>query len=164
MKGNQLLKSKWGTGVLVAVGLVGIALIGLTRILPRSAAAPEAEVTAEAVAQALEERLTGMLSATAGVGNCRVMVTMESGARYQYAADTTLSQSGDATSSAESLLWVETDSGPAGLLLTEICPTVRGVAVVCDGGGDSAVVSRVTDTVATVCSISTRRVCVMPKR
>ena len=92
----------------------------------------------------------------------RVMVTLESGTRTVYAADTASSAGADGSASySEHYLTVDTDSGPVGLLLTRIQPTVKGVAVVCDGGGDAAVQQRVVQVVSTAFHISERRVCVV---
>ena len=62
---------------------------------------------------------------------------------------------------SESYLTVDTDTGPVGLLLTHVQPTVKGVAVVCDGGGNAAVQQRVIQVVSTAFHISERRVCVV---
>ena len=56
---------------------------------------------------------------------------------------------------------MDTDTGPVGLLITRIQPTVKGVAVVCDGGGNAAVQQRVMQVVTTAFHISERRVCVV---
>lgn len=148
--------------VLLWVGILGLVLIGLTEILPGrdTDSAVAAEVTESQVEQALEQRITELLSAVEGVGRCRVMVTLESGARSVYAADSAVTASG----TSEQVLTVDTDTGPVGLLLTRIQPTVKGVAVVCDGAGDPAVCQRVAVLVSTAFHISQRRVCVVKQK
>lgn len=148
---------KW----LLWVGILGLVLIGLTEILPsKSADSTAVNVTETQVEKALEQRITELLSAVDGVGRCQVMVTLESGARSVYATDTATSSSG----SSEQVLTVVTDTGPVGLLLTRVQPTVKGVAVVCEGAGDPAVCERVTDLVATAFHISERRICVAKQK
>ncbi len=149
--------------VLMVVGLVGIVLIALSEWLPRRSAR-EAEdattasaVTAAQVESALEERITALIRQVEGVGNCRVMVTLESGSRFVYAADRTYSGQDNGS---EKTLIVETDVGPVGLLVTEIQPSVKGVAIVCDGGGDPTVCRQVTGLVCAAFNISSGRVCV----
>ena len=158
--------------LLLWLGVAGIALITLTEWLPQKESdlspitvTAVAEVTASQVEAALERRIGELLSAVEGVGRCRVLVTLESDTRSVYAADTVLSNSADGgSSSSETYLAVDTDSGPVGLLLTRVQPTVKGVAVVCQGGGDPAVCQRVQDVVSTAFHISERRVCVVKQQ
>lgn len=146
--------------ILLGVGLAGILIIALTECLP-SRRSEEADdlpaATAAQVEAALESRIADLLTVVEGVGDCRVMVTLESESRAVYAADVAVT---DDTRS-ESYLTVDTDGGPVGLLLTTLQPTVKGVVVACDGGTDPAVRERVADVVATAFHISERRVCVV---
>lgn len=145
-------KYRW----LLLLGLAGILLVGLSEWLsadtPHQPVATSASVSATALETALEERITTLLSQVQGVGDCRVMVTLEQGVRQVYATDS--------SGSGEQTVTVATESGPVGLRLAEIQPIVKGVAVVCAGGGDGAVNERVTSLIATVLNISSRRVCV----
>ena len=147
--GNKL---RW----LIILGLVGILLIGLSEWMGQSPTPKEdgmAAVTVSQIEQALEDRVTALLSRVDGVGDCYVMVTLEQSTQQVYASES--------ASGGESVLTVATDSGPVGLLITEIQPIIKGVVVVCDGGGDAAVCERVTAAVATAFNLSTRRVCVL---
>ena len=145
---------KW----LVWVGIIGLMLIGLTEILPEREKADTvlSTVTETQVEEALERRMTSLLTQVEGVGQCRVMVTLESGSRSVYATDSAVTASG----TSEQVLTVDTDTGPVGLLLTRIQPTVKGVAVVCQGGGDPVVCQSITDLISTTFHISERRVCI----
>lgn len=146
--GNRL---RW----LIAIGLIGILLIGLSEWLSK---APQKEpsgnsVSVSQVEEALEQRLTALLSRVEGVGDCYVMVTLEQGVQQVYASET--------SAGSESVLTVSTDNGPVGLLITEIQPIIKGVVIVCDGGEDSEVRERVTAAVATAFNLSSRRVYVL---
>lgn len=149
---------------LLWMSLVGILLIGVSEIWPSRNKTEETSVTltASQVEQALEKRITALLREVEGVGSCRVMVTLESDTRTVYAADTVSSTGADGSAAySENYLTVETDGGPVGLLLTHIQPTVKGVAVVCDGGDDAVIQQRVIQVVSTAFHISERRVCVV---
>ena len=150
---------------LLWIGLAGILLIALSEVLPRKKGtdtSASAMVSGDQVEAALEERITALLRQVEGVGSCRVMVTLESGSRAVYAADTVSATGADGSASlSESYLKVDTATGPVGLLLTHVQPTVKGVAVVCDGGGNPAVQQRVIQVVSTAFHISERRVCVV---
>lgn len=141
--------------LLVALGAVGIVLIGLSEWVkksPRTADDP-ITVTARQIEEALETRVTSLLSHIDGVGSCYVMVTLEQSAQQVYAAES--------ANGSEKVLTVTTDTGPVGLSVTEIQPIIRGVVVVCDGGGEPTVRERVQTAVATAFNLSSRRVCVL---
>ena len=108
-----------------------MALILLSQFLPESQAvsAPETDY-----ADLLEQRLVALVSSVDGVGECRVMVTLESGTEHVYTAQTAL--------------------------VAEVYPTVRGVVVVCEGGDQPAICDRVIEVVTTALNVSKRRVCV----
>ena len=155
--------------LLLLLGLAGVVLIAVSELLParrdrqeaeRSVPADSGTLPAAAVEAALEERIAALLHTVDGVGSCRVMVTLERGVQLVYAADQTSSAGQSGTAGSEKTLTVSTDSGPVGLLITELQPAVRGVVVVCAGGGDPAVCEQVTQLVATAFNISARRVCV----
>ena len=156
--------------LLIILGLIGILLIALSEWLPRRAGKTDGEQSTDAavsVAQveaALEERIAALIGQVDGVGDCRVMVTLESGSRFVYAADRTYNGTAENDSGSEKTLLVETDSGPVGLLVTEIQPSVKGVAIVCDGGGDPAVCRQVTNLVSAAFNISSGRVCVAKQK
>lgn len=167
------LKSGKGQKCLVAAGLLGMGLILLSELLPEKAppaAAPAERISAEDYADQLEQRLSSIITNVEGVGSCRVMVTLENGVEYVYAneqksgsnrveGDSGLSQKDD---SEQSVILIDTESGRDGLLVTELQPTIKGVMVVCQGGGSEEVCARVTEAVATVLNITTKRVCVVP--
>jgi stage III sporulation protein AG len=58
---------------------------------------------------------------------------------------------------------VSTKQGDKPLLLTEIAPRVKGVVVVCEGGGNAMVIDTVTEALATALNISKSQVCVVAK-
>lgn len=155
--------------LLVILGLIGILLIALSEWLPRRPRAENEQPTGGTVSvaqveAALEKRITALIGQVDGVGDCRVMVTLESGSRFVYAADRTYNGTAENDSGSEKTLLVETDSGPVGLLVTEIQPSVKGVAIVCDGGGDPAVCRQVTGLVGAAFNISSGRVCVAKQK
>lgn len=158
--GNNDQKLRW----FFWLGLAGILLIALSEWLPGDQpeeTAISVTLSEQQVEQALEQRITALLSSVEGVGHCRVMVTLESGTQTVYAADTRIVTNAEGQSTDTTVLRVDTESGPVGLSLTQIQPTVKGVAVVCAGGSDPVVCQRVTEVVTTAFHISERRVCVV---
>lgn len=145
---GAFLKSPGGIRLLVAAGIAGILLMLLSELLPAGKNERE-DTTRDAVADQtlrLEQRLEEIVTGIEGTGSCRVMVTLENGVKYVYAD----------TGGTSALSRQET-----GLLVTELQPTVKGVAVVCEGGNDEAVRRRVTEAVTAVLHITANRVCVV---
>lgn len=172
---NRLIK--WLTGknrlnVLVVIGILGIVLIGLTSILPKtkssSSATAASSITASEFVANTEKKLENIVKCIDGAGQCQVMVTLENGVQYVYATEKdvdTDSKEGSSNISAsnktnEKIIVVNTQDGSQGLLITEIQPTVKGVVVVCTGGDQADVQQRVTDAVSTALGIPANQVCV----
>lgn len=91
------------TGLLVAVGLLGLVLLGVSSWLPAksksetTAPMPQSTITSDYEAY-LEARLQTLISNLAGAGETRVMVTLQCGEESVYAADTETSADGTAAS------------------------------------------------------------------
>lgn len=84
----------------------------------------------------LEERLSDILSEIEGVGNIRVMITLDTSEESEYG------KSKD-------------------MLLSVKAPEVRGVIVVCDGGDNVIIKEKITSAVSGVFRISTTRISVI---
>ncbi len=165
------IKSKNGVRLIVLLGAMGLVLILLSEIIPKrkeGTTEASAQTTAEYTA-ALEERLTALVERIEGVGRCRVMITLENGVKYVYASEEKTGRDhktqGDTESLADdsetSVILVQTDDGYEGLLVTELQPTVKGVVVVCEGGGDLTVQARVKEALTAVLNVTEKRVCVV---
>ena len=89
----------------------------------------------------LEERLEQTINLIDGVNNASVMITLESGNEYVYASDDT----------EVSQKHVIVDNGL--VCVKEKLPTIRGVAVVCDGGNNSTIKTKITELVSSVLGI-----------
>ncbi len=162
--------------LIVALGALGIILILLSDILPERqksvvASQPE-ENDFYAAANALEERLEGIISGIEGVGKARVLVTLESGVRYVYAQETKTSS--DATSDTgagqerktrksgsaeEKYIFIEDENGRRrALLITTVEPVVKGVVIICEGADNAKVRLRVTNAATVALGISSAKV------
>ncbi len=175
----QALFGKKGKGNLLWImGLVGVLLIGLSSFFGGdSSDSPDNTVSAGedslVYAKNLEERLETMVSTIQGVGDCRVMVTMEQGTEYIYAtqekntvdasqtSENSRYSTGSRSSDEETYIMVSTDKGEQPVLITALSPKVKGVVVVCEGGGDSGVCQMVRTALATVLNINSSRICVV---
>ena len=129
---NELLSDKRVIKAAVIIGVVAILLIGLTNVIDFS---HNDQQQAEAYADKTEKRLLEIVSQISGVGDVKIFLTMDNSGENIY-----LKNSDTKTVSIE--------------------PKVRGVVVVCDGGDDQLVVSRVLDAVTKALNISSDKVCI----
>lgn len=168
------------TRIIVAVGLLGMALILLSQLLSagdgRSGEvdASTAEFVSEQYIDDLEAKLTGLISGMEGVGQARVMVTLESGVEYVYAQEekrnTDTSREEEAEVSArvyekenveQKYILVDQNGKKQPLLKTELQPKVQGVVIVCEGADNVRVETNLIHVVTTALNISSSRVCVV---
>jgi len=122
-----------------------------------------------------EQRLEKILASIDGVGTVHVMMTLENGIEYRYAADE--KQSGDSVLtyadgsgspskvqeseiSEQNYILIGSSGDKKPLVVTEISPRVKGVVVVCDGGSNPVIIHRITDAVTTALGINSLQVCV----
>lgn len=148
------------TGLLVAAGLAGILLLGVSSWFPaqnKSPAqpTPQTQIAAADYETQLEIRLQTLIAQLDGAGETRVMVTLASGEENIYAADTETAADGAAT--RKHVL-----TNGTGLVETVQTPQVLGVAVLCRGGGQPAVQSRVTALVQALTDVGANHVTVAP--
>lgn len=157
--GWEQLAEKINTKVLFWLGLAGMALILVSEFWP---AAPQQETPAsqaepaagQSYEQQLEQRLAQLIGQMEGAGQVQVMVTLASGEEAVYALDT--QQRGEDGSSETHVILGD---GSA-LCETTLTPAISGVAVVCEGGGDIAVVARVTEMLSALLDLPTNRISV----
>ena len=147
-----------------------VALIGAVLLLwpsGQETSSPSAEETetAEEAAAALETELETMLSAMDGVGQARVLLTVDSDGERQLAQDTELTYSGDTAAPedysrrSEPVLVGGGSSGQV-VVTRRMYPTYRGALVVCPGGDRAEVRLAVTEAVAALTGLTADRITV----
>lgn len=146
------------------VALIGAGLLlwpsGVSRGEGGQAAA--AETANETDIQAQLEEILGTVS---GVGQVRVMLTLDSDGERQLAQDTELAYSGPTASPEDysrrsKIVLADGASGDEAVTVRRIYPTYRGALVVCQGGDRAEVRLAVTAAVAALTGLSTDRVTV----
>lgn len=141
-----------------ALGVAAMVLILCSELWPASGGSRTGDgaasgQTAASYRAGLEQQLAGLIAQVEGAGETTVMVTLESGEERIYATDT---QTGTEQSRQTHVLL---EDGTA-LEETTYLPTVCGVAVVCDGGGDVGVEARITALVSALLDVPANRICV----
>ena len=113
------------------------------------------------VQREMEETLANM----SGVGQVKVMLTVDSDGERQLAQDTQLSYSGataapeDYSRKSETVL-VDGSEGDEAVVVRTMYPTYRGALVVCQGGGSAEVRLAVTEAVSALTGLPAARVTV----
>lgn len=122
--------------VIIVGGFVGLGLILLSGFVDFGTdKKPEEEFSITTYSTAIENDLQNVISKIEGAGATEVLLTMENSVEYVYLKDSTTKTK-------------------------EIQPVIRGVLVVCQGGDDPVVVSRITEAVTKSLDISYAKVCV----
>lgn len=114
----------------------------------------------------LQTQLEEILATVSGVGQVRVLLTVDSDGERQLAQDTQLSYSGDTAAPEDYSRKSETvrldgSSGDETVVVRRTYPTYRGALVVCQGGDRAEVRLAVTEAVAALTGLTTDRVAVV---
>jgi len=147
------------------VGL--IVLIGMGLLLWPSGSGTGPAENRESTVQPrdLETEMAEILSAMSGVGQAKVLLTVDSDGEWQLAENTELAYSGntaapeDYSRRSETVL-VEGSAGDEAVVVRKQYPTYRGALVVCQGGDRAEVQLAVTEAVAALTGLSADRITV----
>lgn len=158
---------------LIIFGISGILLIFISSLFSgdnkteNKKNADNTGYTAEQYCEMLEEDIKNIVTGITGDKNPTVVITLESGIRYSYASadeTDTSSLTGSATdqsseSKKQSYITVKTaDGGEEALVVTEIMPEVRGVAIICSGGNSEVTAEKIKNAVTAALNITSKRV------
>ena len=165
----------WGV---MALGICGMLLIFLSRGSGEKPKAPEtkaeAAFAADEYVQKLEERLLELVGEIEGVGNVKIMITLQNSGEYVFAQEekrntdkqtepavTQAARTSEKENVERKYVLVENDDGRRqALVKTQLEPSVQGVVIVCGGADDICVQYRVVNVVTTALNIPSTRVCV----
>ena len=149
--------------IITAIGLIGILLIFL------SDAFSSKEKKEEQVTQSynyneyisnLENQLEGVISSIDGVGECKIMITLENTAESVYATDVETKNDSDSANLKDEYVIYNSSDGETPVLIKEYFPKVQGVTVVCTGGDNISVKEKIIEAVTSLFNIATNRVSV----
>lgn len=124
------------------------------------------EAAASGYVSELEERITSIISSIDGAGATQVMITLENSGEdvylhnYDYGEDVDGAGAGNREMKDEYVI-VDSGDGENGIVVRKTEPKIRGVAVVCEGGGNEAVRAQIVSTVTALLDISSARVSVV---
>ena len=160
------------------LGVIGAFFIflGDTDICNSKTEAASANLSLQQYKRQMEDEITALLKEIDGVGDVKVMITLESGEENIYAqqektAEDVQKQSKDNSSQETSqttfeneIVIISQSGANTALVEKTVQPIVQGVAVVCSGADDVKVVSNVTNTVSVVLGVATHKIFVTKMR
>ncbi|MBR3592812.1 MAG: hypothetical protein IKL46_08165 [Clostridia bacterium] len=157
---------------LIIIGLCGIGLIFISSLFGGEDESAKGfdntnTYTVEEYSEILKKDIENIVKGITGDQNPTVVITLESGIRYSYASadETDMSSSTGSTtdqsseSKKQSYITVKTaDGGEQALVVTEIMPEVRGVAIICKGGNLKTTADKIKNAVTAALNITSKRV------
>lgn len=161
------LKIDKKTALFVVVGFTAILIIFFSEFNSSSGSVKEKSLSTEDMSSVtyceyLEDKVKEIVESIEGAGKSKVMITLSETTEYIYATnDKDVRKSDDNSDDStfeNDYVIIENNSNDTGLLVKTIEPKVRGVAVVCEGGSDSAVQRQIYSAVSAVLNISTSRI------
>lgn len=155
--------------IIVIVGVVAIVGIMLSETFSSTSNKKTSEKTTQTLSRSeyeseTENRLAEVLSGIDGIGNCKVMVTLDTSSENVYSSDSESSSKHDENenSTNESVHHVIVDNdGEEALIEKEIQPKIRGVIVVCSGADDIYVKQAVIDCIEAGLGVSSANISVV---
>ena len=162
------LEGKWLEGLkkyrlaalAALLGIVLMLLPGGNAEAEPAAGSPDAEAFDRG---AVQEEMENILRAIDGVGELRLMLTVDSGTKRELAQDTTAERSGseDMKRKSETVV-VGTGSGTQEVVVTNrVYPRYVGALVVCEGGGSAGVRLAVTQAVSALTALPSDKITVL---
>ena len=150
--------------IIVAVGLIGMVLILLSDVFPKSADKAEktdsTKITYNDYTDQLELKLVDVISSISGVVECKVMITLVNSAESVYATNNEIKTDENSTNQKDEYVLYDASDGETPVLLKEYLPQVQGVTVVCSGGDDIVTKEKIIEAVTALFNIPANRVSV----
>lgn len=153
--------------LLLVSGLAGmLLLLCMSEWLPagqstqNAAQSSQQSQTAAEYEQQLETRLAALIRAMDGAGETVVMVTLDCGEETTYAADTQTEKTSEDTRSSAASQRTHLLAGAQPVVQSVQAPQVRGVAVLCQGGGNAGTQRRITELVSALTGVGASHITV----
>lgn len=158
------MQSKKAMFVLL-LGCVGMLLVGLSELIPAEKESAKNvsnknEPDISEREEALEERLEIMLSEIEGAGKTSVMLTFDSSKEYFYAENSSEDRKDSENSKESELVIINGENGEEPIVIKTAEADIRGVLVICEGGGNALVREKIIEALCALLDIPSNRVSV----
>ncbi len=155
---RNLFTKKKGLTNLFIILLLGILLLFLGGGLG-SKKDPHASTNMQQTsAEDLERKLEQTLSQIKGVGNVKVMITLEDSGSHELATDMQDIKRGEESNLEQKTVIIGGSGGSSPYVVREKSANVKGVIVVAEGGGDPSVCETIKKAVAAVLTVMPHRI------
>lgn len=161
---KELVQNKKNLFIIV-IGVLGIILLFVSEMTGKDVSEKNEQddnVTIEQLQLQTEKKLTELISSIDGAGQTKVMISLDSDGENSFAIDKSFDKSVNERSTEisndENYVVINRGSGSEGLKIKTVAPCIRGVAVVCEGGGDSVVKREITETVSAALGIGREKI------
>lgn len=176
---KQMKKNQWAVIVLVGILLLVIAIPvnpGKEEVMPQTDVQKEKEGTQiRDYAESLERKLEQVLSRVEGVGEAKVMITLESSGEKVVEKDASFSDRSTAEEDSdgntsnisekeegeETVYQSGSDGGQVPYVVEEKQPEIAGVIVVAEGGGQAVTANNITEAVMALFGVEAHKIKVM---
>lgn len=173
---EKILASK--SKYIIVIGFIGIFLITISAFSTKKTKPEPKEVSStsftttnsEEYVNKLENKINSIISQIQGVGNSKVIITLEKGVENIYANSekkaTNLNENLSGKMSKrddiqKDVVIIDGTQGKQALIVTQKEPTIRGVIIICEGADNPKTVADVVNSVSKCLNIGTNRLSVV---
>lgn len=170
------LQNKFGLSkkafIICIIGVLGLMLIVFSEFIPKGKSDKSHDDSSSVLDAAysntfksdIEKELKEIISKIDGVGEVSLMLTLDGTTEYVYAEDVDTQTDENSTGKSDKykneVIIVDSDGNETALVKKIIEPKVKGVVIVCTGGGNIEIKERVIKAVSSALNISTNNICV----
>ena len=147
-----MIKKSKSIIVLAVIAGIGIILILFGSISIRDSTNNEKVLDHIEYTSQLENKIESFLLSIEGIKKVDVIITLDTSNEHVYAQN----------QSTYDFLTINSNNGESPVYITEIYPTVRGVAISCTGGDRDDVKMKITKLVSAYLGISSNRIEIVP--
>lgn len=166
---KNFIKNEKKLFLIVVLGVAGVLMIALSEVLPnKNQEKVKEEATTFSYAnyeKETEQRLSDIISEIDGAGRVKVMLTLKSSEKYEFAknsqTDEKSSEENSQKNKNDEYVILNGTNGDECVTIKSEYPSVQGVVVVCDGGDSQVVKSNITQAVSSAVGISTNNITVL---
>ena len=143
-----MIKKNKGIIAIGVVAILGVLLITVSSLFSKDTAKDTDNLSYEEYTNELEKKIESFLLSIQGIKKARVVVTLDTSNEHVYAQN----------QSTYDFLTINSSDGETPVHITDIYPTVRGIAISCTDGDVSEVKMRITKLISAYLGISSNRI------
>lgn len=151
--------------LILFLGCMGMLLIYLSELVPEENSivketSEEIKTTISEREDILEKRLESILSKIEGAGKTSVMLTFDSSEEYFYAENFSEERDDTENRSESEIVIIDGENGEEPIVVKTSVAKIRGVLVICEGGGNALVKEKIIEALCALLDIPSNRVSV----